>query len=232
MQVPRFSVGVFILAIIVGIAKNEAVQKSTYSSMFTESTSSGSVKHPGNAFSSSAYLILAVWLATRKHASMKWSRQSDAAVLAWLSVVSFRFHATESLWIETQDLWCVIYLCLACVARYTEKNDNKALLLTWLAMFMLIVDAFAQNINNSIIQQHYFGIVGVLVYLLLRYSLCTPVQFVCLFVGFAVKLIDILAAQDSMHTSSWLNGTSLFHILTAVALYKHYNDEVIGTVEH
>lgn len=232
MKVPCLSVGVFVFAAIAGIARDENKIKTTYSTMFSESTASGAVKHPGNAYSSGAYLILAVWLATRKHVSMKWSRQSDAAVLAWLSVVSFRFHATESLWIETQDLWCVIYLCLACVARYTERHDAKAMLLTWLAMVILIIDACAQTLDQSIIQQHYFGIIGVLVYLLLRYSLCVPVQFLFLFVGFAVKMIDIMAAKDRMHTSSWLNGTSLFHVFTAVALYKHYKDEIIYTIEN
>lgn len=231
MHVPWLSVGVSAAAVAMGVLRDESALKEDYSSMFTESSSSGAVKHPGNAYSSFAYAWLALWLATRKTVAMRWSRQSDAAVLAWLSVVSFRFHMTESLWIETQDLWCVIYLCLACVARYMEGDDVRAMLLTWLAMAGLLADAAWQGVGEAVVEEHYMGIIGVLVYFLLRYSVGAWLQLLSLALGFGVKVADMWFAQDGQHTSVVANGTSLFHVLTAVALWLHYRSVVVGSAE-
>ena len=153
-------------------------------------------------------------------------RQSDVVVLVWLSVVSFRFHATELLWVETQDLWCVIYLCVSCLSRYICNTDARAILFTWAAMGPLLVEAVAQPVGAAAVEEYYIGIIGVLVYLLLWYSQSNGYQFAALLIAFVAKVADMAAAAEGMHTASPLNGTSVFHILTAAALYMHYRDVV------
>jgi hypothetical protein len=44
--------------------------------------------------------------------------------------------------------------------------------------------------------------------------------------AFAAKVADIALARAGLHTSSPLNGTSAVHLLTGLAMYYHYRDEI------
>ena len=228
MAVPRLAIGVFVVAITVVFLRDESPRKTHYHELFTEQACEGHiVLHPGNAYSSIVFALLAVWLARASVPKWHRARETDVVVLLWLSVVSFRFHATESLWIETQDLWCVIYLCVSCLSRYVRKCDASATGFTWAAAGPLLIDAAAQPLGRAVVEQHYLGIIGVLVYVLLWYSTRHWGQFAALLLAFIVKVADMVAASQGLYTNSPVNGTSLFHILTAIALYYHYRDEVI-----
>lgn len=225
--VPKVGAGVLCAALAVTFARTENIRKENYITLFTESKTSNDIRHPGNAFSSFAFVFVALWLARAAVPMYKMARQADVVVLVWLSVVSFRFHATELLWIETQDLWCVVYLCVSCLSRYVANTDARSLLFTWTAMVPLLLEAVAQPVGSSVVEQYYIGIIGVLVYLLLWFSQDNGALFATLLTAFVAKVADMAAAAESMHTTSPLNGTSAFHILTALALFMHYTDEVV-----
>ena len=184
-RIPRAGVLVLLLAVAVTFARDESLRKDNYAALFTERTAPGGhVRHPGNAFSSLAFAAVGLWLSRVTVATYAMARQSDVVVLLWLCVVSFRFHATESLWIETQDLWCVVYLCVSCLSRYIARTDSQSVLFTWVAMGALLVDAVAQPVGRAVVEQHYIGIVGVLVYALLWFSQSCWCQFAALLVAY------------------------------------------------
>lgn len=230
-RVPKTGVAVALLAVAITFARSSNLKKVNYKQLFTEQEhGSSTVKHPGNAYSSLAFAAVGVWLAWAPVPLLKMSRQSDVVVLLWLSVVSFRFHATESLWVETQDLWCVIYLCVSCLSRYVANTDARAVLFTWLAMGGLLIDAVAEPVGSAVVEQYYIGIIGVLVYVLLWYSQSSWWQFGLLLIAFVAKVADMAAAGAGKWTSSPVNGTSMFHLLTASALWVHYRDVVVERV--
>ena len=225
-SIPKAGASVFVLAVVTTFAHSDALQKDTYQHLFTELDTGSTIKHVGNAYSSIIYAILGIWLSRVTTKQYELSRQSDVVVLLWLSVVSFRFHATELLWIETQDLWCVIYLCTSCISRYIERDD-KAMVFTWVAMGPLLLDAVIQRVGSAVVLENYIGIIGALIYILLWFSWKSKLQFGLLLVAFVAKLADMAAASNSMYTRWPINGTSAFHILTAAALYVHYKTEVL-----
>lgn len=181
---------------------------------------------PGNAYSSLVYAVLAFYLVRLPNPRRPRARATEAAVLLWFATLSFLYHHTASRWYGALDLWCVTYLCLSCLSRYLYTDDAQALAFTWTAMAPLLLDVAIRCPDSGVVVHSDLGIIGVLVYLLLAFSVGKWLQFAAFALAFAAKVADMALARAGHHTSSPLNGTSSFHLLTGLAMYLHYREEI------
>ena len=205
---------------------NGSALNADYQHSFTERDSGGWVSRPGNAWSSMVYAALAIYLWANA-TSRPLARGTESAVLAWFAYESWSYHATASRWKGCQDLWCVVYLCLSCTTRYLTRDDNVGVALTWCAMGPLLADAALNRPDNGIVVANNEGMISVLVYILLWFSIRKWVQFSAFAIAFTAKVIDMTLAKHGVHAGI-VNGTSTFHVLTGLAMYYHYRDHILA----
>ena len=213
--------GVLAAAVALEFVHDGSARNMAYEDSFTERRDA-----PGNAYSSLVYAALALYLARLPAPRRPLARASEAAVLVWFAYLSFRYHHTTSRWHGALDLWCVTYLCVSCLSRYLYRADREALAFTWVFMIPLLLDVALESPDHGVVVSYNLGILIVLVYLLLSFSVGKWRQFTSFTLAFAAKIADMVLARAGYHTSSPLNGTSAFHLLTGLAMYYHYRDEI------
>ena len=90
----------------------------------------------------------------------------------------------------------------------------------------LLIDTAARPPDSSFVVSYNHGMIAILVYLLLSFVVQKWCMFGAFLSAFVAKVVDMEFAAAGHHTSSPVNGTSLFHVLTAAAMYLHYRDEI------
>ena len=196
---------------------DDSLKNTDYDDSFWESRDA-----VGNTYSSLVYAALALYLMRRPSGSRPLGHASEIVVLFWFAYLSFRYHMTTSRWHGALDLWCVVYLCMSCLSRYRYDSDRDSVLFTWIAMVPLLIEAALDLPDGGHVVVDNLGIIGVLVYLLLSYSVGLWRQFSAFALAFTFKAGDMAMARAGKHTLSPVNGTSLFHMLTGLAMYYHY----------
>ena len=217
--------GVVAVAVAMEFVHDGTAYNTTYASGFTERRTA-----PGNTYSSLVYAALACYLAQLRAPARPRACATEAVILLWFAYLSFRYHHTTSRWHGSLDLWCVTYLCMSCLSRYLYSSDKQAVLFTWVAMVPLLADVAMHAPDNNAVVSFSKSIIGLLVYMLLACSVGKWRQFLAFALAFVAKVIDMELAKQGVHTTSPVNGTSLFHVLTGVAMYFHYR-EMFGTLE-
>lgn len=195
-----------------------------YKSEFTERPNPGKVMHPGNAWSSVIYTALGIYLITTPAILRPWSRTSEGVTLIWFSWLSFNYHATESDWIGAMDITMVTHLCISCLAHSLDITDLKCMLIAWSITISFLANVIYQryNVANAIIVKFMIPIVTTLVVPLLWFQFGVSYwRFFTFGTGFLLKLIDRKLAKYRIPLGI-VNGTSVFHILTGMAMFMHY----------
>jgi len=233
MKTMRRTLSIFLAVIVLAIGlhfRDDASELNTkYSGEFTEEPWAHTVKRLGNAWSSWVYAVLGVYLASRP-TTRPLAGAAEIPVLIWFASMSYSYHITTAKWNGAQDLWGVTYLCVSCLSRYLTEDDWKGVAFTWMVMGPLMADMAVHAPNKCIVVDNDLGIIGVLVYMLLWFSIGKWKQFIAFALAFTAKVIDMALASAGYHTTSAINGTSVFHLLTGLAMYYHYNDTLIPKV--
>jgi len=195
-----------------------------YKSEFTEYNSETRIKHWGNAWSSVVYAILGIYLLNTSATVRPLSRSLEGALLLWFSWLSFTYHATEIDWIGALDITLVIHLCISCLTHTLGFSDTNCILISWSILLYFLSNVYhnRSNPSNSITVKYMMNIVTSLVILLMWYQIGYWLRFFTFGLGFLLKKIDRVIASNGI-AMGVINGTSLFHILTCLAMFMHYD---------
>jgi len=90
-----------------------------------------------------------------------------------------------------------------------------------LLYFLLNVYENKDEPSNSITVKYMMPIVTTLVIILMWFQVGFWMRFFTFGLGFLLKKIDRIGADKGIILGV-INGTSLFHILTGIAMYMHY----------
>jgi hypothetical protein len=214
---------IFVLAQKFHIKDNIAINPK-YKTEFTEHTSETKIKHLGNAWSSVVYAMLGIYLLNTSSTNRPLSRSIEGALLIWFSWLSFRYHATEIDWIGALDITLVIHLCISCLTHSIGFTDINCILISWSILLYFLSNVYhnRDNPSESITVKHMMDIVTTLVILLMWYQIGYWTRFIMFGLGFILKKMDRIIASNGFELGV-INGTSLFHVLTCIAMFMHYD---------
>ena len=212
---------IFILAKNLNI--NNIIKNPKYKNEFTEKNTLTSIKHPGNAWSSIIYAFIGLYLLNTSSSIRPYSRCVEGSLLIWFAWLSFTYHSTENDWIGALDITLVIHLCISCLTHSLGLADINCILMSWsiLLYFLLNVYENKDEPSNSITVKYMMPIVTTLVIILMWFQVGFWMRFFTFGLGFLLKKIDRIGADKGIILGV-INGTSLFHILTGIAMYMHY----------
>lgn len=199
-----------------------------YVEEFTERRAQGGVLHPGNAWSSGVYAILGCLLLWNEgKGPLIWCRSSEGATLLWFAWLSFSYHASECYWTGALDITLVIHLCVSCLAHALLWPDLICVAIAWMVTCSLLASVWThvKEPAQSVPVKYMMPLLTPLVLALLTIQALGGSwwRFSTFGFGFAVKLMDRWAAGHGVRTGV-ANGTSIFHLLTGVAMYLHYEE--------
>jgi len=209
-----------------------------YSTRFTEVESaplaaSGYMRHPWNSVSSFSFVVLGAWLILTGNdpeggdSSLRLYEITMGVMNIVFGLSSFLYHATESETVGTVDIALVFANKIGVLlVQFNLSFGDAALALN--AILVLMAGDFFRNWETpedfSVLKYEYKLLAVCLVLIFATFHGDYEPYFVFL-AAYVFKLCDFLATRKFRRRwTGPLQGTSVYHILTAVSIYMKIQD--------
>ena len=202
-----------------------------YAMQFTEKTTGDFIRHRGNAWTSIIYLLIGFSLLTTDGTGQRpLTRSLLGTMNIEFATFSFLYHATEDQWVGVLDAIWLQNLCAASLFMLVGLSDLTVVVLTLIFLCFEVTNLFTKHRQYPIMcfgEKYMIHVLTPLVLLILTAVAILHhdwVDFWYFSTAFSIKAIDRNLARlcRGFRTTSPIQGTSMFHLLTGIVMFRHY----------